>query len=207
MLLTTGDSTRYFLGKPRGNFSFPFPSPSASHRRSFMHLLIDGYNFIRQSPELRRLEQVDLQKGREGLIEQLVRYKRLKGHAITVVFDGWQQGRAGGQRERSGGIEILFSRPGEKADEVLKRLAAEKKGGSLVVTSDREVASFAEKKGAGVMSAAEFAGKMEMARFYELKGEREETGAGNRTVAPDKKGPSRRFSKSRRRILAAGKKL
>ena len=46
-----------------------------------------------------------------------------------------------------------------------------------------------------------------LSRFYELKGEREETGAGNRTVAPDKKGPSRRFSKSRRRILAAGKKL
>ena len=33
-----------------------------------MLLAIDGYNFIKQFPELRRLEQIELQKAREGLI-------------------------------------------------------------------------------------------------------------------------------------------
>lgn len=172
-----------------------------------MFIALDGYNFIKQSPELRRLEQVGLQKAREGLIERLVQYKRLKGHSIAVVFDGWQEGKAAGHRERISGIEVIFSRIGEKADEVLKRLAAEKREAIMVVTSDRDVAFFAEKKGAGVLSVSDFAEKMEMARFYALKGGREEESSSSRPVAPEKKGPSRRLSKSRRRVLTSAKKL
>jgi len=111
-----------------------------------MFIALDGYNFIKQSPELRRLEQIELQKAREALIDQLAQYKRLKGHPITVVFDGWQQGGMAGHPERSKGIGVIFSKAGEKADDVLKRLAAEKKGGILIVTSDQEVASFAEER-------------------------------------------------------------
>jgi predicted RNA-binding protein with PIN domain len=172
-----------------------------------MFIAVDGYNIIKQSPDLRKLEQVELQKAREGLIERLARYKRVKGHSIMVVFDGWQEGRLAGHRERSRGIEVVFSKVGEKADDVLKRLAAEKKGGALVVTSDRDVASFAEKKGAGVISASDFEEKMEMAQFYDLKGGAEEEASRDRSVAPDKKGPSRRLSKSRRRRVEAAKKL
>lgn len=172
-----------------------------------MFIAVDGYNFIKQSPELRRLEQVELQKAREGLIERLVQYKRFKGHPIAVVFDGWQEGKTGGDRQRIKGIEVIFSRVGEKADEVLKRLAAEKRGGIVVVTSDREVAFFAEKKGAGTLSVSDFAEKMEMARFYTLKGGREEESSSSRPVSPEKKGPSRRLSKSRRRVLTSAKKL
>jgi hypothetical protein len=112
-----------------------------------------------------------------------------------------------GPPERSKGIGVIFSKAGEKADDVLKRLAAEKKGGILIVTSDQEVASFAEKKGANVVSVAGFADKMEMAQFYALKGSREEESSANRPVAPEKKGPSRRLSKSRRRVLTSAKKL
>jgi uncharacterized protein len=172
-----------------------------------MFIAVDGYNLIKQSPDLRKLEQVELQKAREGLIERLARYKRVKGHSITVVFDGWQEGRLAGHRERSRGIEVVFSKVGEKADDVLKRLAAEKKGGALVVTSDRDVAFFAEKKGAGVIGVSDFEDKMEMARFYDLKGGGEEEVSPDRPVAPDKKGPSRRLSKSRRRGVEAAKKL
>ena len=172
-----------------------------------MLIVLDGYNFIKQSQELRRLEQVELQKARGGLIDQLAQYKRLKGHSITVVFDGWQQGRLAGQRERSKGIEVIFSKVGEKADDVLKRLAAEKKGGILIVTSDQEVASFAEKKGSNVISAADFGEKMDMARFYDLKGGGAEEILPDRPIAPDKRGPSRRLSKSKRKGIAAAKKL
>ena len=172
-----------------------------------MLIALDGYNFIKQSPELRRLEQIEMQKAREGLIDQLTQYKRLKGHSITVVFDGWQQGRVAGHPERSRGIGVVFSKAGEKADDVLKRLAAEKKGGILIVTSDQEVASFAEKKGSHVVSAADFAEKMDMARFYDLKGGGGEETLPDRSVAPGKKGPSRRLSKSKRKGIAAAKKL
>jgi hypothetical protein len=172
-----------------------------------MLIAIDGYNFIKQSPELRKLEQIDLGKAREGLVEKLAQYKRIKGHSITVVFDGWQEGRLAGHREHSKGIEIVFSRLGEKADEVLKRLAGEKKEGIVLVTSDLGISHFAEKKGAKVIGPSDFGEKMEMARFYALKGGPEEDKFPHRPVAPDKKGPSRRLSKNQRKALAAAKKL
>jgi predicted RNA-binding protein with PIN domain len=172
-----------------------------------MFIAIDGYNFIKQAPGLRRLEQIELQKAREGLIEQLAQYKRVKGHSITVVFDGRQAGSLAGHRERSKGIEMIFSRPGEKADDVLKRLAVERKEGITVITSDREVALFAEKKGATVIAVSDFAEKMEMARFYALKGTERETTISDRPIAPAKKGPARRLSKARRRAASKAKKL
>ena len=172
-----------------------------------MLIAVDGYNFIKQSPELRQLEQIELQKAREALIEQLARYKRLKGHAIIVVFDGWQAGGSAGHRGRSRGIEVIFSRTNEKADDVLKRLSVEKREGVTIVTSDNEIAFHAEKKGSPVISAAEFAGRMEMANFYDLKGGREETESFGRGMDTSKKGPSRRLPKSQRKTLAARKKL
>ena len=172
-----------------------------------MLIAIDGYNFIKQSPELQRLEQVELQKAREGLIEQLRRYKRLKGHSIIVVFDGRQEGPLAGHRERSGGIDVIFSKPGEKADDVLKRVSAEKRGGIMVVTSDRDVAYFAEKKGATVIDVPDFAERMEMARYYDLKGSGQEPPESARLIAPAKKGPSHRLPKSQRKTRAAAKKL
>ncbi len=173
-----------------------------------MFIAIDGYNFIKQSPELRRLEGIDMQKAREGLIARLVEYKRLKSHAITIVFDGQQTGRVGSQRERSKGIEVIFSPPGEKADDGLKRMAGEKREGLTVVTSDQAVAHFAQKKGAAVLSVADFAEKLELARFYSFKGGGEESPSfGRRPVAPAKKGPARRLSKAKRKSLAAQKKL
>jgi uncharacterized protein len=172
-----------------------------------MLIAIDGYNFIKQSPELRRLEQIELQKAREALIEQLAQYKKLKGHSITVVFDGVEEGSFGGHRGRMKGIDVIFSRLGEKADDVLKRMAAEKREEMMVVTSDREVAFFAEKRGASAIAVTDFAEKMEMARFYDMKGS--ETGyiTANRPIAPTKKGPSRRLSKSQRKAEAKTKKL
>jgi len=172
-----------------------------------MLIAVDGYNFIKQSPELRKLEQIELQKAREGLIERLSQYRRIKGHSITVVFDGWQAGRLAGNRERSRGIEVIFSRVGEKADEVLKRLAVQKREGILLVTSDLEISNFAEKKGAKIIAAPDFEEKMEMAQLYALKGNQGEDKFLSGPVAPDKKGPSRRLPKNRRKALAAVKKL
>lgn len=170
-------------------------------------IAVDGYNFIKQSPELRRLEEIELRKAREGLVAALSRYKRFKGHEIWVVFDGRQEGSGAGRRERVRGIEMIFSKPGEKADDVLKRLAAERREGVAVVTSDNDVASFAAKKGSPILSVGQFAEHMALAEWSDLKGgpeERETPGPGGDRA---KKGPSRRLAKSRRKTLAARKKM
>lgn len=172
-----------------------------------MFIAVDGYNFIKQSPPLREMERIELQKAREGLIEWLADYRRLKGHSITVVFDGEAGGRPGGQFERTRGIGVIFSKGGEKADDVLKRLAAEKKGGVTIVTSDREVAQFAERKGAAVLSVPEFAEKIELARWVGLKGSEERPERAQRSIAPMKRGPSHRLSKAEKKKIAARRKL
>ncbi|MGA9755031.1 MAG: NYN domain-containing protein, partial [Desulfobaccales bacterium] len=95
-----------------------------------MHLIVDGYNLIRQSPQLQLLDAMDLQAGREALLELLAQYRSRSHHRITVVFDGWQRGDLKESRDRYQGILIVYSRRGERADEVIKRLLNQEREGA-----------------------------------------------------------------------------
>ena len=121
-----------------------------------MHILIDGYNLIRQSVNLKRFEHQSLEAGRNALIEWLADYRRRKDHLITVVFDGWQNGQPQEERDYSSGISIIYSSRGVKADDVLKRITAATGEEILVVSSDREIASYATRRGKATLSSAEF---------------------------------------------------
>src|SRR4030042_5921590 len=103
-----------------------------NRQRSIMHIIIDGYNLIRQSDALRGPERRTLEEGRKALVRSLAHYKRFRGHRITVVFDGWEGGSPKEERDLAGGVEIIYSRLGEKADEGIKRLVAAA-GGELRV--------------------------------------------------------------------------
>ena len=50
-----------------------------------LEIIIDGYNLIRQSRSLRRLDAQSLEQGREALLERLIAYHQVRGHPITVV--------------------------------------------------------------------------------------------------------------------------
>ena len=89
-----------------------------------MHLIIDGYNVIRQSLELQLLDARELEAGRTALLARLAAYRERHRHKITVVFDGWLGGDLKETRDRHQGMLIIYSRRGEKADEVIKRLLA-----------------------------------------------------------------------------------
>ncbi|MGB9499650.1 MAG: NYN domain-containing protein [Dissulfuribacterales bacterium] len=170
-----------------------------------VHIIIDGYNFIRQSAALAQLDQTDLQLGRDALIDQLAAYKRIKRHQITVVFDGSGEFGDKGQEK---GIKIKFSRQGETADSVIKRMAAREKTKALVVSSDREVADYSASKGAAVIGSGEFEEKMEMAAFMDMKGVSETSGSDEGWVpTTKKKGPSKRLPKKKRMNRKRLKKL
>jgi hypothetical protein len=53
-------------------------------------------------------------------------------------------------------VQVVFSRPPESADDVLRRLAAELREGGVVVTSDRAVQTAARRAGAIAVSAEDF---------------------------------------------------
>src|SRR3990167_10170312 len=86
-----------------------------------LKIIIDGYNLLMTSDRFRRDFIDSFEETRNRFIENLYNYKKLKGHDITVVFDGWKSGYMTERREVTKGIKIVYSRRGEKADEVIKR--------------------------------------------------------------------------------------
>jgi uncharacterized protein len=126
-----------------------------------LHLIIDGYNLLALTGRIGAGTSLHSEMARESFLRDLASYRQRKSHAITVVFDGWQQGWGTEQREHRLGLEIIFSRRGEKADQVIQRLAAEFGSACAVVSSDREIINVAKVHGAFVMKAQEFIGKLQ----------------------------------------------
>jgi uncharacterized protein len=170
-----------------------------------LYLIIDGYNLIRQSPDLMAQESQDLRWGREALLEKLAAYRRLKKYAITVVFDGWEAGEGLGNRDRVQGMLVIYSRRGEKADEVIKRMADQEREGSLIISSDREIMQYAERAGAAVMSAEDFSFRLYSA--FALDGFEESEEEEVPWSGTKKKGPAQRDSKKLRRQRRRVKKI
>jgi predicted RNA-binding protein with PIN domain len=129
-----------------------------------------------------------------------LRYHQQKGHAITLVFDAWQQGSAVEGREHRAGVHVIYSRQGERADQVIQRLAAAEGRGCSVVSSDREVMDRARACGSFVIGSAEFARKLEAPLPSFRPGEKDESGLPPRRS--EKKGNPRKLPKSVRRRQA-----
>jgi predicted RNA-binding protein with PIN domain len=169
-----------------------------------VHLIIDGYNLLHAGRSLVPLNPIELQWKRDRLIDQLSAYRKLKQCEITVVFDGWQGGWSTEEKEMRKGVEIIFSKVGEKADEVIKRLAKEKGSGVTVITSDRDISKYAERMAVAVIPSDQFSEKMEQAS---VKTEEDLKNGESEGRGQKKKGPSRRLSKKEKRKLATLKKL
>jgi len=173
-----------------------------------IHIVIDGYNLIRQSTVLSDIERRSLEEGREALLRRLDSYKQAKHHPVTVVFDGTHADHSMQARARWKGIHVLFSRPGELADAVIKRIVTRERERIVVVTSDREVADFASEHGAATMDSIEFENKMVLATHPDMYHADfvEEVDEGW-IPTTKKKGPSRRTSKRQRKSHSRTRKL
>jgi uncharacterized protein len=166
-----------------------------------VHLVIDGYNLIRQSPALSAQEELSLELGRDALLERLRQYKRVRSHRITVVFDAANKPNLAEERSQQQGIRIIYSGQGETADTVIKRICRKQGEKVLLVTTDRELASYAEGRGSVAIDSEDFEARMEMALHMDAKGVEEENE--KERWHPDKgtrkKGPAKRLSKKERR--------
>ncbi len=174
-----------------------------------MHIIVDGYNLIRQSEALRRFERISLEAGRRELIRRLSLYKKNKGHKVTVVFDGWISGSPTEEREREGGITVVYSKLGEKADEVIKRLVRKGAEEILVVTSDREIADAALRSRSAAISVRDFESRLSNSLSSSLAKQASEDleDSDRETHGTRKKGPSRRLSKKEKTAISRLKKL
>lgn len=118
-----------------------------------MRWLIDGYNVIRHDADLRAAEAGGLHVGRAALLRLVAGAARRLSDHFTVVFDG---APVGGSAESPGQVEVIFSRPPEKADDVLIRLARQSGDGGAVVSDDRTVADAARRARCAVIGAGHF---------------------------------------------------
>jgi predicted RNA-binding protein with PIN domain len=118
-----------------------------------MRWLIDGYNVIRRDPELQSHEAAGLEAGRSALLRLLARVAAKVSDDFTVVFDG---ARRTGGAPSAGRVQVVFSRPPETADDVLRRLAVSLREGAVVVTSDRAVQDSVRRAGAVAVGAEAF---------------------------------------------------
>ena len=178
-----------------------------------MHIIIDGYNLIRQSDALIRHERFSLEEGRKALIRSISLYKKQRGHTITVVFDGEGGGSFEEERDKLSGIDIIYSRKGEKADDVIKRMVQKRAEETVVVSSDRAIADFVSRRGGTAISSQEFEELISKVKTgmpdphphtegrYD-KGEDAETGTGIK-----KKGPSRRLTRKKKAAIVKIRKL
>ncbi len=80
---------------------------------------------------------------RQEFIDLLIRYGKGKAHDITAVFDGHKSGAGVENREVRGGITVIYSRLGECADDVIKRIISRERREWIVITSDRAIVNHA----------------------------------------------------------------
>lgn len=175
-----------------------------------MHIIIDGYNLIRQSDCLRQIEKKNgLEQGRLSLIRIAASYRQQKGHRITIVFDGWMGDSPVEHRDRMGGVDIFYSRRGEKADDLIKRLAEKPCEELVVVTSDRSIADHVTRRGGTAVPSPVFFAILEnMGSLFTANTEAEKDERDEEPFRPGKrKGPSRRPSKKDRLASSRLKKL
>lgn len=114
------------------------------------HLIVDGYNVTKLG-----YGTLPLEAQRARLVSGLAGLAAQTGSEVTCVFDGAERSTALAPATPRN-VRVLFSSPGEIADELIRRLVrAEPSGRSVVVVStDREVADGVRASGARAVPSA-----------------------------------------------------
>ncbi len=125
-----------------------------------MPYLVDGNNVMAQTVGWHR----DKATARRRLIHALARFLAVHKVKLKVVFDGVPDDEfPEGIKFKS--VHILYARPGSDADSRIKDLVRKSsyKRDMIVVSSDRELASYAKNQGSKVISSGQFRAMLEEA--------------------------------------------
>lgn len=107
------------------------------------HLIVDGYNVTKKG-----FGEVSLEQQRSRLVSGLGGLAAQTRAEVTAVFDGAE--RVVGLPPAPRGVRVLFSRKGETADDLIRRLVRAEPSGRpiVVISSDKEVADGVRRHGA-----------------------------------------------------------
>lgn len=145
---------------------FPFSLHAANGYDAhmvLMRILVDGYSLLHNWPELAPRQPRHSERARNELIHVLTRYHDATGTPVTIFFDGAglrSNPNVGASAPQAGaqGVEVLFSRAGQTADQMIERAAHRFSacGETLVVTDDRAERDVVSGLGGSVASCANF---------------------------------------------------
>lgn len=120
-------------------------------------MIIDGYNLMLSTGEYGAVKGKNLTLARRRLIEDFRRYQAVRKHTVIIVFDAQDAGKKSRSEKTVGGVRVVFTRHGERADDAIVDIAEKNKGlERVVVSSDNEVARGSRRRGAVVVSSEEF---------------------------------------------------
>jgi uncharacterized protein len=119
-------------------------------------LILDGYNVIGALDRYREADS--LEAARELLINDALKASGWTGRPLIVVFDAHCGPGAGRAEQRAGGaVCIIYSAPGESADDVIERLLSNLEDAATVYTADFALQRTALARGSTRATPHEFA--------------------------------------------------
>jgi uncharacterized protein len=105
---------------------------------ALVRILVDGYSLLHNWPELARGKPRHSAAAREELIHILTQYRDATRTPITIFFDGGGAPAGTPKNESTRTVEVLFSKAGQTADDMIERAAHrfQPYGEVLAVTDD-----------------------------------------------------------------------
>lgn len=121
-----------------------------------MVLILDGYNVIGALDRYRVAETLDA--AREALINDASKAAGWTGRPLIVVFDAHRGPEPERTELRAGGaVRVIYSAPGESADDVIERLLSRLEDSATVYTADFALQRTALARGSTRATPREFA--------------------------------------------------
>ncbi len=121
-----------------------------------MALILDGYNVIGALDRYRAAGSLDA--ARELLVNDALKAAGWTGRPMIVVFDAHRSPEPGRAELRAGGaVRVVYSAPGESADDVIERLLSRLEGSATVYTADFALQRTALARGSTRATPREFA--------------------------------------------------
>jgi predicted RNA-binding protein with PIN domain len=106
---------------------------------ALVRILVDGFSLLHAWPDVAPGKPRHSGLAREELIHRLTQYHDACSTPVTIVFDGARSSRGPEETGSTAGVEILYSRVGQTADQIIERTTARLTpyGEVMVVTDDR----------------------------------------------------------------------
>ena len=145
---------------PRRNEA-PAQATAAQNKKEY--LIVDGYNLIFASPELKALAKDRLDLARSRLMDMLSNYAGFTRSELVLVFDGFRTPGNPGSRSDYHNIHVAFTKDGETGDAYIEKIADDigKNYSVRVVTSDNLIRLSALRSGVLRCSAGEFINELD----------------------------------------------